>query len=1033
MARPQRTLLLVALPLAVLGVVGALLMGGDPPAEPTALGGDGASPSAPAETGPVAALTGPGPATGQDSPEAAVRAVAEDEYGAQEDPGAPGRKRSRVKGQVPRDSHWVEGRVVFPDGTPLDEEVRVVAGGRRFKTLRGQPEEYMASIDREGNFRVAFANGTRKGRLWVDAQFAFMSRPLVLDPTSKEDLAEVVLEPQLGGRIEVEVVPPRVALGDQSFYEDVTVEVRGTQRWGGAPPREGRRIDDNRFEIGGLDPDNSYLAEARHPEFANGENKDFAVVAGQTQFVVVSFDLGATVTGEVLNAEGERVPQARVIAMTKEQVSRRNPWMNEKVDEQSEEGDGTFALEGIPAGDMVLVVEADGYLEGRYELGEIRNGERREGIEIRLDQGNLVAGVVQWPDGTPARGALVRISQRGGFGGWDVERIMGEVKVGQDGKFQFSALQDGMCQLQASCFERGYEPPKDASLRERLLDPPPQWRAVAADVNPNTLNLVMDLSEGTELAGRVVDETGEPVRSFQVIATPSENDILSTSARKPVKDRFRAKDGRFVLEGLPLGKWVVTARGLGYGDGAKVEVTAPSEEEVEIVLPRECRITGKVMGPDGEPVEDVWVTVEHGSGSTARTQSGEEGAFSAPRLNPGLATIAATGGGWAKSSPVEVTLAAGEQREDVVVYLRRGAELTVRVHPAAGPIAGRSVQLTGGGWRREETDADGQVVFTGLDPGDYEVTLQPAGGDDFGGRGWMQRMANEKKVEISLVDQQRAQVVVGEPSATAVTVSGRVTAGGDAVAGAVLTVTPAEGGDPVGAVEADATGSYSVTIDSPGEYRFLVGRSWQSQSPFVREVPSGRTHTLDFELPTISISGVVRGASGELVAEAAISLTPSGQPQGGGNSRFLGVRRENSGGDGAYRFGEVSPGTYTIRVADSRRGDQRAGLLLLEDVTVGEEPLALDLDLPRAGGVKGTCRDGSGQAVGRARIRVTSASGVSLRSWSRDFSRPGGSYSLEGLPVGEVFVEATQGDRSSGRISVQVPAGGNASLDLVLE
>ena len=63
-----------------------------------------------------------------------------------------------------------------------------------------------------------------------------------------------------------------------------------------------------------------------------------------------------------------------------------------------------------------------------------------------------------------------------------------------------------------------------------------------------------------------------------------------------------------------------------------------------------------------------------------------------------------------------MTLAAGEQREDVVVYLRRGAELTVRVHPAAGPIAGRSVQLTGGGWRREETDADGQVVFTGLDP-----------------------------------------------------------------------------------------------------------------------------------------------------------------------------------------------------------------------------------------------------------------------------------------------------------------------------
>jgi hypothetical protein len=1035
MARPQRNLLLLALPLLVLGAVGVLLLGGDPPAEPSALGGGLEGPAAgPAsDGGEVAELTGPGPAAGGDSPEAAVRSIAEDDFAAAEDPDAPGRARARVQGKVPRDSHWVEGRVTFPDGTPLDEEIRVVAGGRRFRTLRGQPEEYMGAVDREGRFRVAFANGTRKGRLWVDAKYAYMSRPVVVDPTAEEEIADVVLEPSLGGRLEVEVVPPRVALGDASFYDEVTVEVRADQRWSQVPPKDGLRLEENRFAVGGLDPDTTLLAEARHPEYANGETKGIEVVAGETQFVVVSFDLGATIAGEILNAEGERIPQARVLAMTTEQASRRNPFMNEKVDEQSEEGDGSFALEGVPAGEMVLIIEADGYLEGRYELGEVRNGERREGLQVRLDRGNLVAGVVQWPDGSPARGALVRISQRGGFGGWDVERIMGETKVGEDGRFQFSALLDGMCQLQASSFERGYEPPADASLRERLLDPPPLWRAVAADVNPGTLNLVMDLSEGTALAGRVVDETGEPVRSFQIIATPSENDILSTSARKAVKDRFRAKDGSFVLEGLPLGKWVVTARGLGYGDGAEVEVSAPRDEPVEIVLPRECQLAGKVLDPDGKPVEDVWVTVEHGAGNTARTQSGEEGAFSAPRLNPGVAQVSASGGGWAKSSPVEVVLAAGEERDDLVVYLRRGGELTVLVHPAAAPIAGRSVQLNGSGWRMEETDADGKVVFKGLDPGDYEVTLQPAGGDDFGGRGWMQRMANQKKVKVSLADQQRVQVVLGEPSPTAVQVTGRVTSGGEPVGNAALTVTLAGGGDPVAAIQADASGAYSVMIDEPGEYRFLVGRDWQSQSVFTREVPAGASHSLDFELPTLSISGVVRGAGGELVAEATLTLTPDANNGQGGNARFMGVRRVTSDAGGGYVFPNVSPGSYTIRVADSRRGDQRAGHLLREGVVLGEEALVLDLDLPPAGGVEGTCRDGAGQPIGRARIEVTAASGVSLRSFSRDFSRPGGAYSLEGLPAGEVFVEATQGGRSSGRVSVQVPAGGKASLDLVLE
>ena len=147
----------------------------------------------------------------------------------------------------------------------------------------------------------------------------------------------------------------------------------------------------------------------------------------------------------------------------------------------------------------------------------------------------------------------------------------------------------------------------------------------------------------------------------------------------------------------------------------------------------------------------------------------------------------------------------------------------------------------------------------------------------------------------------------------------------------------------------------------------------------------------------------------------------------------MGVRRVATDAGGGYVFPNVSPGSYTIRVADSRRGDQRAGHLLREGVVLGEEALVLDLDLPPAGGVEGTCRDGAGQPIGRARIEVTAASGVSLRSFSRDFSRPGGAYTLEGLPAGEVFVKATQGGRTSGRVSVQVPAGGKASLDLVLE
>lgn len=1035
MTKSPRLLVLLALPLAALLVGLSLLLDPGTVEQPVGIGSEPPSSGVQGEPqSPGVDLVGEAPEEGPVG--APVREAVEE--AALEVAGDSAAPRPRLpRSRVPRDAHWVEGTVLFPDGTPAGEAIQVVAGGRRFKTVRGQPDEFAAPIDRDGRFRVAFANGTRKGRLWVDAQYAFMDRPVVVDPTSEEETADLVLEPALGGRIEVEVVPPRAALGNLEFYEDVSVELRGANRWGGGGAKAGRRIDDNRFEVGGINPSRNYLAEARHPEFANGETQGFNVEAGQTTQVVVEFDLGATLEGEVLNSEGERVPQAKVLAMTVEQANQRNPFVNEQVDEESEEGDGSFKLEGVPAGEMVLVVEADGYLEARYELGLVRNGEVRQGLRITLDRGNLIGGVVQWPDGTPAAGALVRISQKGGLMGFgvDIERIMGEVKVPSDGRFLFSALEDGNCQIQASCYERGYEPPEDASLRERLLDPPPLWRAVAGDVRPGQLNLVLDLSEGSEVAGRVVDEVGEPVRSFQIIARPAENDILNTGARKPVKDRFRTKDGRFVLEGVPVGRWILSARALGYGDGDEVPVLAPTDGEIEITLPRECRLSGRIEDPNGEPVDGARLTAEHGGGKTARAQASADGTFSLARLNPGVVKITAQGGGWAKSNPVEVMLSAGEQREDQVIRLRRGAELTVRVDPSSTPIAGRTVRLSGMGWNGRDTDEKGEVVFSGLEPGNYTVTLDP--GSQQGGFGrdqWMMNWANQESMEITLADQQRLTITLGSPYPDSVIVRGTVSAGGEPVVGATISIIkPGENsGRPLGAAKTDASGRYEINVKEPSTYTFMVGRDFASQSPFEVEVPAGATFTKNFELPTSSLTGVVRGPSGEAVAKANLELTlvTEGKEVRG---RATGRRRATSREDGSYAFEELAPGTYNLRANDSRRGAQRGGSVLIEGVVVEEGGTVLDIDLPLAGTLRGRVEDASGQGLARMNLRLTNEEGVPLSSFGRNFTGPGGTFSIEGLPPGDLWVSASGNGKMSQSVRVEVIGGGESEVTIVAE
>ncbi len=122
-----------------------------------------------------------------------------------------------------------------------------------------------------------------------------------------------------------------------------------------------------------------------------------------------------------------------------------------------------------------------------------------------------------------------------------------------------------------------------------------------------TTETEIEVSLGTSIHGRVVDEKGAPLAEVNVTASVG-GSIGSWSRGKPAT----AEDGSFLLDGIQPGKTTLEA----YRDPfatAKIDlgtlVEGDQREDVEIVLSVGGRVTGKVVWPDGRPAADARIEV----------------------------------------------------------------------------------------------------------------------------------------------------------------------------------------------------------------------------------------------------------------------------------------------------------------------------------------------------------------------------------------------------------------------------------------
>jgi hypothetical protein len=253
-----------------------------------------------------------------------------------------------------------------------------------------------------------------------------------------------------------------------------------------------------------------------------------------------------------------------------------------------------------------------------------------------------LAGRVQHADGRPAAGIEVEMRAQGAS---DRSRPLASATSAADGSFRVTCLGRGPFSVRAHRSDRRGT----------------RFETFFAEERGPARELRLTLPPLATLSGRVLDERGEPIPRFRI-----ELDGPGLRLRLPVS----ADDGTFQVEELAEGRWRLVVEAYDHVAAEPVTVELPTKP-LTLVLARECRLQGRVLGLDGEPCEGVHVTAP----GFARDTTDRRGAFTVhgPAGEVGLHATSA-----AASGELVLTAEPGEVRTGLVLALQPAPPLPPR-------------------------------------------------------------------------------------------------------------------------------------------------------------------------------------------------------------------------------------------------------------------------------------------------------------------------------------------------------------------
>lgn len=378
---------------------------------------------------------------------------------------------------------------------------------------------------------------------------------------------------------------------------------------------------------------------------------------------------------------------------------------------------GHFVLNDVPVGDMRFWAGGEGWSWGFTDATVERGVETPIDIQVeRLQAEDVIELLVVDPNGDPVPDAPISYHYR---------------SEGRSGSGGTRSDEEGRCRYRLALIA-----PHDFAAQ----DPEHELRpAIARQVDPGTLGLVLQLGEARTLTLNAKDEAGAPIDEFSAsvsyVATQ-----LSLSGQRISSDP-EASPGRVALI-LPTETFVVRVDAEGY-QTAKVGPLDPETvgASIDVELRTLPGIRGRVVDRRGEPVggaavslhplvgEGDYVTINgfncrSRQSASASGRSDEQGEFALTLRESGRFVLRVEASGLApvETGPFDWTASVGARGLEVVVGA--GGSLEGKVIPLPGQSAvGVIVGLSrGDGFGvTQRTDAKGSYRFDDLTPGRWLI------------------------------------------------------------------------------------------------------------------------------------------------------------------------------------------------------------------------------------------------------------------------------------------------------------------------
>ncbi len=416
----------------------------------------------------------------------------------------------------------------------------------------------------------------------------------------------------------------------------------------------------------------------------------------------------------------DALPESIVLKLQREAVVRgrvldtyANPVVGANVGEDSggnrhlrnkavTDAEGRFELGRlVPGSTVMLRIDREGYPTHRESV-EIPGDEAR--VEIRVDGGRRVTGVVVDEWGAPLAGARVELAE--------ATRTFGgpETGSGPDGRFVIEGVKAGHYFLRASLEGYGMDG-KGQALDLTVEDPPEQ---------------LVELESRATIVGQL--------HGLEELA--SVRPIVAAMGPNGSREPTVAPDGSFRIEGAEPGRWLFQATEPNAGLTAKGDLEVPKGAgEAFVELQLEPGFTMEVLvRRGGAPARGAEVRLSASSVSTTFNRtSGADGRASFSGLSAGSYTVMASppGAGPFRAMVKEQIEVAGDQ--NVILDLpearlagvvRRSAD---RVPVAEAEVWAVAAEPSGFVPRKLRSGPDGEFVFEELAEGTWLVGARKDG------------------------------------------------------------------------------------------------------------------------------------------------------------------------------------------------------------------------------------------------------------------------------------------------------------------